>query len=217
MVFPQTSIEEGKKYYPLIDGSVYEFVHMSTVKPGTMIDTIRIEQSISAKADYKISTCINMLGDKLTQMKTYSLVRYSKGSLFEVGSYSQLYELITGVGFSYYKKEQLLFPFPLKVNQKWEYIDEGGKAEKYKVLKKYDIMTTDYGNFKDVIEVERSFLDSKILHFEYSYYAKDIGLIRVDANSQEEGGRLDKSKRITLRLLKSYNLNRTENEAIKKG
>ncbi len=183
--------KDHKNYYPLTEGSKWEYKWV--MGEGESYSATTIKEMVGyyeGEPAMKIEAIMENLSP---------LVKYNTFKIYNTGI------LITGIaggiaGDKYlrYEARPQVLPLPLEIGKTWQY-EDGRKMIEFKIVKWHPYVTTKYGKFNDVYEVEQKTIDGNSTSYSFQYYAYGIGLIKEETGNGH-GSRSDTN------VLKSYTI-----------
>lgn len=179
-VLAQTKQKDHTKYFPLTEGSKWEYIWEEEEKVLMSVSThvVKIiDNDIVVEEEHTVGYIAPS-----TKLLTYTI----KNSLI----------LETGMGGGFSKREyekyltrSIILMLPIKIGKEWEYERNDGKWISCKVLKWHDTFQTKYGKYRDVFEILEKIhnKEEKSILYRYRFFAYGIGVVYEDYDNSGDG------------------------------
>ncbi len=188
--------KDHTKYFPISVGNKWEYEWEMGEKEPKPITTTTKEITRLREGESVMETEIAMENlIPVPRMQTYKTIN---NKLLETGSAGGIF----AGKYQRFIARPIVLSFPLDVGKTWQYTEDGGRKFELKVLKWHPEITTKYGKFSDVFEVQEKLTDGTFIIYRFIYYAYGIGMILEEASDKESGV----GTRKTMNVLKSYTI-----------
>ncbi len=187
LVGQNSNQESDFSYFPIKVGNIWEFTNPT--------NDFSQKISVDEYSNEKYIISLNNYISNLSPIKNIEVYEFQNNMLL-ISASQGIYDDKLKEYFS----KPIKLKIPLAVNQSWDY-DLNGKKYECKVIKKHKSVITPYGTFKDIVEIQEKIIDGSFIAYKFNYYAKNIGLIKVEMSKRPE------SKREVIFYLKEFIIN----------